>query len=292
MVGWCLGLAVLLGCGTTKSQRATQQLLMSDAVDRAVASIDFRPLSNQHIYLDTRYLKNMRNEELVNADYIISSLRQQMVGAGCLLADRPDEAEYVAEARVGALGTDGHDMVYGIPANNALNAAATLMPNAPPIPIIPEIALARKSDEVAAAKIAVFAYHRETRRPVWQSGLARARSEAKDRWFLGAGPFRSGSIHEGASFVGGDLPLRLFSPDDDDMTGRTHPLTRYSDQATFATPSSLPGSRPPLPVQAATHTQPSPATTTRGADQEGATTTAASAKNPDDVAHKESSGPG
>jgi hypothetical protein len=266
-LGWCLGLAVLLGCGTTKSQRATQQLLMSDAVDRAVASIDFRPLSHQRVYLDTTYLQNMKNEDLVNADYIISSLRQQMVGAGCLLVDSAEEAQYVAEARVGALGTDGHDMVYGIPANNALSTAATLVPNTPAIPIVPEIALARKSDEIAAAKIAVFAYHRETRRPVWQSGLARARSEAKDTWFFGAGPFRSGTIHDGTAFVDGDLPLPLFSADDDEMTGRLHPLTHYSDQATFAMPTSAVGSGAKAPVQPAAHAEAVPATP--DASQEG-----------------------
>lgn len=290
IIGCCLGLAVLVGCGTTKSQRASQQLLMSDAVDRAVSSIDFRPLSNRRVYLDTTYLKNMRNDELVSADYIISSLRQQMVGTGCLLVESAEEAEYVAEVRVGALGTDAHDMVYGIPASNALSAAATLVPNSPGIPAIPEIALARKSDEIAAAKIAVFAYNRETRRPAWQSGLARARSEAKDRWFMGAGPFRSGSIHEGTAFVDGDLPFRLFSSDDDDATGRPNPLVHYSDQATFALPPVPSRGDAPFPVKAAAHVESTPATPPESTEQAAAA--AAPSEGQAEAAQEEPGSPG
>ncbi len=106
MIGIGLLSAALVGCGTTKSQRATEQLLMSDAVDRSVASIDFRPLSGQRVYLDTTYVKNIKSESFVNADYIVSSVRQQMVSAGCLLEETREAAEYIAEMRIGTLGTD------------------------------------------------------------------------------------------------------------------------------------------------------------------------------------------
>ncbi len=127
-------------------------------------------------------------------------------------------------------------MVYGIPANNALSSAASLVPSAPVIPIIPEISFARKNNEEAAAKIAVFAYHRETRRPVWQSGVAQARSRAKDTWFFGAGPFQSGTIHDGTQFVDGDLPIPLLTAGHDDVTGRADPLATYSREATYLQP--------------------------------------------------------
>ena len=41
----------LTGCGTLKSQSATQQLLLSDAVDRSIASIDFSPLSGKTVFI-------------------------------------------------------------------------------------------------------------------------------------------------------------------------------------------------------------------------------------------------
>ncbi|NLX56369.1 MAG: hypothetical protein GXY58_14770 [Planctomycetaceae bacterium] len=237
-IGIGLWTVLLIGCGTTKSQRATEQLLMSDVVDRSVANIDFRPLSGRHVYLDTTYVQNVKTESFVNADYIISSVRQQMLGAGCLLEENRQDAEYVAELRVGTLGTDSHELTYGIPANNALSSAASLVPSAPVLPAVPEISLARKNHEHAAAKIAVFAYHRESRRPVWQSGIVQARSRAKNIWFFGAGPFQTGTIYEGTKFVGGDLPLPLLTVDQDDVTGRVDPMATYSRETTYLPPTA------------------------------------------------------
>ncbi len=236
VIGISLVAVVLVGCGTTKSRRATTQMLMSNAVDRSVTSIDFRPLSGQRVFLDATYVKNILGVEFVNADYIVSSVRQQMVGAGCLLTPTIDTAEYVAELRVGTLGTDSHDMIYGIPANNALSTAASLVPSAPAIPVVPEISVARKTNEVAAAKIAVFAYHKETRRPVWQSGVAQAHSSSKETWLFGAGPFKSGSIHDGTEFAGGESPIPLLPSGKDDVTGRPDPLALYSREATYLLP--------------------------------------------------------
>jgi hypothetical protein len=127
-------------------------------------------------------------------------------------------------------------MIYGIPANNALSSAASLVPSAPAIPIVPEISVARKSNQVAAAKIAVFAYHKETRRPVWQSGVAQAHSSSKEMWLFGAGPFKSGSIHDGTEFAGGESPIPLLPSGKDDVTGRPDPLALYSREATYLLP--------------------------------------------------------
>lgn len=229
-------LCLLIGCGTTKSRRATEQVLMSDAVDRAVSALDFRPLSGQHVFLDTTYAKGVKSETFVNADYIISSVRQQMLGAGCRLEETQETADFVAELRIGALGTDSHELVYGIPANNALNSAASLVPSAPAIPVIPEISVARKSDETAAAKIAVFAYDKKSRRPVWQSGIAQAHSTSKDTWLFGAGPFKTGSIHDGTELAGGELDIPLLPATDDEVTGRPDPLSMYNRTATYVLP--------------------------------------------------------
>lgn len=239
-IGLVLLTTVCGGCGTTKSQRATEQLLISDAVDRSVASIDFRPLSGRKVYLDTTYVKNpttyMKFDTIVNADYVVSAVRQQMVTAGCLLEDNRDSAEFVAEMRIGGLATDAHDVVFGIPANNSLSSAASLVPSAPALPSIPEISVARKNSQEAAAKIAIFAYHRETHRPVWQSGVAQAHSRAKDTWIMGAGPFQTGNIHDGTKFMDGELPLKLLTDGHDDVTGRADPLATYSREATYLPP--------------------------------------------------------
>jgi hypothetical protein len=233
MIGISLLTVALTGCGTTRASRATEQLLMSDAVDRSVASIDFRPLTGRRVFLDTTYAKNIKNDMLVTPDYIISSVRQQMIGSGCLLAETREAAEIIAELRIGTLGNDSRDVVYGIPASSSLSSAASLVGGVPAIPIIPEIAVARKNDEEGAAKIAIFAYDRQSLHPVWQSGLAQARSRSKDTWILGAGPFRSGTIHNHTEFAASDLPIPLLTTDRDDVTSRVDPLANYSREATY-----------------------------------------------------------
>jgi hypothetical protein len=204
-------LFLLCGCGTTRSRSATEQLLSSDAVDRSISQIDFRDLSEKKVFLDTKYLRAVKGVGFVNADYIISSLRQQMMAAGLLLQDKLEDSEYVVEARMGALGANSHEVTYGMPQNasltSAINTAASMVPTMPAIPALPEISFAKKSDEMASAKIIVFAYHRESKRAVWQSGVSQATSTAKDAWIFGAGPFQSGTIYDGTQFAGNKIGL-------------------------------------------------------------------------------------
>lgn len=200
----------LPGCGTTKSVTATEQLLMSDAVDSTISKIDFRPLTGYKVYLDTTFMASAgkpipgvpMQTNLVTSDYVISSIRQQLTAAGCQIVDTKDVADIICEARCGALGTDGHNVTYGIPALNIFGGASSLMAAAPMLPTIPEVSFAKKEVKSAASKIAVFAYDRETREPLWQSGIAQAGSNAKDTWFLGIGPIQQGSIYRGPRFAG------------------------------------------------------------------------------------------
>lgn len=227
----CLVLLVT-GCGSTNSRTATEQLLTSEAVDMAISQIDFRPLTEQLVYLDTQYITNYKGIGFTNAEYIVSSLRQQMIAAGCLLQEDKESAEFIVEARIGALGTDSTDIVYGIPASNALSTAASVVAGTPTIPTIPEISFARKADQSAAAKLGVFAYHRESRQRVWQSGLSVAKSSAKDVWFLGAGPFQSGTVYDGVQFAGGGFGLAI----DEEIDDRPH-LAHYREPALFNPPA-------------------------------------------------------
>ena len=219
-----------LGCGATQQREATEQLLTCDAVDRSVAQVDFRALSGETVYFDTTYLKNIKGVGFVNAEYITSSLRQQLVAARCLLRDKREEADYVVEARIGVLGTDRHEVTYGMPANNFLSAASTLVPNSPPLPTLPELSVAKRNEQLAAAKIAAFAYHRETGEPVWQSGLAPVRSTAKDTWVLGAGPFQRGNIYGGTRFAGTRLGFSVAESGEDN---ESVPLVDYHKPAFF-----------------------------------------------------------
>ena len=200
---WRLALLAILGiagCGTTRvsdTQRtATEQLLVSNAVDQAVSQLDFRILAGKPVYFDPQYLAGS-----IDRGYVVSSLRQHLLASGCILMEDRSQATYVVEARSGGIGTDRHQVLIGVPEMNV----PSLLPGQPTL--IPEIPLAKRTDQKGVAKLAVFAYNRRTGRPVWQSGVVRMVSTSKDTWLLGAGPFRQGTIGDGTEFAG--EPLRI-----------------------------------------------------------------------------------
>jgi hypothetical protein len=195
----------LVGCGTTTTRTATEQLLMSDAVDQAISQIDFQSLRGQKVFLDTLYLHSVKGVGFVNSEYIISSLRQQLTASSCLIQDTRESADIIVEPRVGALGTDGHEVVYGIPQAGSLTSAASMFSNSP-LPVLPELSLGKSNAQSGIAKVIVFAYDRESRLPIWQSGIAKAESTSSNTWYLGAGPFQKGTIYEGMRFAGQKLP--------------------------------------------------------------------------------------
>jgi hypothetical protein len=196
--------ALVSGCGTTKwsdsPRTATEQLLISDAVDRAISEIDFSALAERSVYLDTRYIITALDQ-----NYVISTLRQHMLASGCVIKDKADDADYVVEVRTGSLGTNRQDLLLGVPATN--------LPTAGLLPIgsasIPEIAFMKRTNQQGVCKLAVFAYDRMSGRPVWQSGNRKIASRAKDTWVLGTGPFQRGEIYDGTAFAGEKLQVPL-----------------------------------------------------------------------------------
>lgn len=231
LLGLGLVLTLFPGCGTTKEHQATEQLLLSDAVDRSVSTIDFRPLSGEKVYLDTSYLRSVKSASFVNADYVTSALRQQVMAAGCYLQDSSADAEIIIEARIGTLGYDDHRVTFGVPENSSINSTVSLFPGSPSVPQIPEIALARRDAREGAAKVAAFAYDRETREAIWQSGISQSRSTARDTWVMGVGPFQGGSIRDETRLAGTKLirfgrrstgsPAKVFSRPPVDYTAET-----------------------------------------------------------------------
>ena len=182
-------LLLVSGCGAAIQRNGTEQLLLSDSIDHAIDQLDLSPLAGRKVYLDTEYMKTFKGNNIyITSDYIISAMRQKLTTSGCLIQATRLDADYVLEARVGALGTDSMEVTYGIPSSNGLGVAATALSGVPAVPAIPEISVGKRNGVKGISKVVVFAYHRETSVPVWQSGSAIARSDARDSWFLGIGP--------------------------------------------------------------------------------------------------------
>ena len=214
------------GCGTSKwtdtGRSATEQLLITDAMDRAVSELNLEPLNGRTCFIDATPLKKISDSE-----YLVSCLRQHMFASGCIVKDNKGEADYVVEVRAGAVGTDRHDVLYGIPAVNV----PTLVPVSGIPSQIPEMPFVKKTDQRAVVKLSLFAYNQKTGRPLWQSGAVPEESKAKAVWVLGAGPFQRGNIYDGMEFAGDkiDMPLvDIYKPSKDHAS--------VADQLVFPNP--------------------------------------------------------
>lgn len=228
------------GCGTTRStdttRTATEQLLISDAIDRAVQNVNVHTLAGQTVFLD-----DSRLGEVVDRNYLISTLRQHLLASGCALRAERDQADYIVEARAGAIGTDRNDLLFGVPSMNV----PQIFPMQPVPAAIPEVPIAKRRDQRGIAKIAVFAYHRETGMPVWQSGVAHQESSANDVWILGAGPFQRGTIYEGTAFAGNTIG---HDESDDEKGEKRRPQIDLAHARVFTTPQQIAAKEAAPPV--------------------------------------------
>jgi hypothetical protein len=193
VAAWVTLVVLASGCGVTRTsdskRTATEQLMVSSAIERAVARIDCSPLAGRRVFLDASFM-----DDVGDGKYLISTLRHQLLASGCLLADKADTAEVIVEARAGAIGTDRSDLVVGIPGTTvAVKGNEVTMP---------DVSIAKRSEQRAVAKISLHAYERESGRPVWQSGIENMASHVRDRWLFGAGPFQDGEIHDAPEFAG------------------------------------------------------------------------------------------
>ncbi len=222
------GTALVLGngCGTTKvtgtARTGTEQLLLTDAWDRAVREIDFKPLAGVPVYLDPA------NVAAVDQGWVVSSIRQCMAEQGVLLRPKADEAQWIVEARVGAYGTDESNFLIGVPQVNVPQTVPGV-----PSGTIPEMPLVKRSNQKAVAKLALFAYERKTGRYVWSSGTMQARSNAKDVYVGGMGPFQTGTLRDGPEFM--DLPIPIVGskepPEDEAPANAAAPPTVPTPEA-------------------------------------------------------------
>ncbi len=191
----------LSGCGTTRwsdtSRTGTEQLLISNAVDHAVGKINFTPMNGRKVFV-----KSDAITESTDNKYISTTIRQHLAACGGILCDDREDADYVLEIRTGAVGTDRNDVLIGIPAITipALPGSTYSSSQLPEIPFI------KRTDQRAVVKVAVFAYNKNTGRPLWYSGNNQSESIAKALWVAGAGPINKGSIYDGSSFSGSKVP--------------------------------------------------------------------------------------
>lgn len=137
-------LIFITGCTTrnfTNTPRtAIEQLLLSTAVDNAVAKFQIPQVTGKKTYLDFINLKSY------DIEYVKTAVRARFAQIGAVLVENADQADYIAEISSGALGTEYKSSLLGIP---------SLPIPGSPTPL-PELAVARGVEQTGIVKLFVF----------------------------------------------------------------------------------------------------------------------------------------
>ena len=181
-----LGLVLLPGsaAGCVNKQRMTEpirtvgeQLLLSTSIDRALSELDLEAigrLKGFKVYLSTVYLQTLDQE------YLVGSLRDLLLSSGVLVVDDIAQAQMVVEVRSGANSLDSAAVTAGIAEDQALPNPVTGAPVA-----LPELAFFKKQNIVSLTKVALVAYHADSREHVFSSGTLLGGAYERHYQFLG-----------------------------------------------------------------------------------------------------------
>jgi hypothetical protein len=177
----CLILALFLsGCTTTRktdtARTAREQLLISNAVDQALAKVDFAAFQGQRVLVEEKYI------DCTDKAYVVGSVRHRLMLNGATIATKPEEADVVMELRSGGVGTDDADSYLGIP-QIVLPGMLTL----------PEVKLVTRTRQTALAKIGMVAYDAKSSQVLGAGGVSSSLSDDNNLYVFGVGPFQSGT---------------------------------------------------------------------------------------------------
>jgi len=144
-----LATIALSACTTIRESNpqrtATEELLISTAVDRAIAQVNLKIPAGTKVFVNADQLDGS------DGKYAAGEMKDRLLRNGAHLVDDKGKADAVVEIRSGALSVDDKQTLVGIDTFDA------------PIPLagtakIPQIALYRDKERQGAAKIAAFGY--------------------------------------------------------------------------------------------------------------------------------------
>lgn len=149
------------GCAQTLTtnppRSATEQLLLSTATDRAIASISMSSFRGKRVYLDSTYF------ESYDSKYALGTIRDALSSAGAKLENDVTKSDVVVEVRSGALSIDANDTLIGIPKLGVPTPMTGALET-------PEMALYKSSRQYSIAKFALLAYETQSHEHMFSSG--------------------------------------------------------------------------------------------------------------------------
>jgi len=190
-----LTLLPMIGCASSRTSEtartATEQVLLSTAIDRSLNNVSFEQLQGRKVFIDDKYL------ESVDKGYVMGSIRHKLLAAGGQIAKDADSADVVIEPRSGGIGTDNEDSFVGIPKMSLPGTALSL----------PDVKFLSHNTQYGTAKIGLIAYDPKTGESYGLGGQSTALTKHDDTYVLGMGPFRSGAVRqERESAIGFESP--------------------------------------------------------------------------------------
>lgn len=153
---------ILTGCTseevTAPPESATEQLLLSQATDEALAHANLGIFAGRKVYFDFTYFDSYK------AKYAQGTIRDAFSRAGALIAPDSKSADVIVEARSGALSGETNSAFLGIP------AVPIPIPFTSAVPTTPQVSVYESEEQLAYAKIVLLAYDNKTRAHVYSSG--------------------------------------------------------------------------------------------------------------------------
>jgi hypothetical protein len=156
-----LGVAcALAGCSTDRltepTETATEQLLVSTAVDAAVARLTPTITPGTKVFVDAQYVDTTPADAALYTKYAVASVRDRLLHLGARLVDDRKAADMVAELRSGGQSIDHHGFLVGLPSIPV------------PMPLTgtvttPKLALFETDRQTGIAKLALTAYDKDGR---------------------------------------------------------------------------------------------------------------------------------
>jgi hypothetical protein len=185
------------GCATIRvtdpPRTATEQFLLSGAVQSAIEQVSADTLRDRIVYIDTTYLTTAW-QTAPELSFLIGEFRAKLLEGGARLAGKREEAQIVLELRTGGVGVDRLEFLLGIPPIG-LGALAGGVAAAGGAPLLtPELAILKSTRQYSFASVAFVAYWADTGELLTSSGPFVGKRFREDWWIFGTGPRTVGDI--------------------------------------------------------------------------------------------------
>jgi len=188
---------MLSGCATrhfTNTPRAAiEQMLLSGAVDAALAKFQLPELAGKKTFVDFSNLK------AYDPEYIKVAVRARLACVGATLVDSAEQAEYAVEVASGAQGTEFKSTMFGIPAIPVPQTGGTTS----------ELPFFRDTEQTGIIKLLLFVHRKGE---FVAADLYYAKCDRGEKFILGWRTVRKDDIREGWERADLNLKARLAEP--------------------------------------------------------------------------------